>query len=90
MAAARPFLFPHRHLTGIAGLSREDILSLLDMADDAVPQPHTERIYNAAASKDKTFKVIKGATHYYAGQPELLQEAVDLCLAWMRERKLLA
>ncbi len=28
--------FPHRHLLGIEGLSRQDILSLLDMADEAV------------------------------------------------------
>lgn len=66
------------------------LLSIENSADDAVPQPHTGLIHAAAASKDKTFKVIKGATHYYAGQPELLQEAVDLCLSWMRERKLLA
>ena len=29
--------FPHRHLLGIGGLSRADILALLDMADEAVP-----------------------------------------------------
>ena len=29
-------LFPHRHLLGIQGLSRADIISLLDMADEAV------------------------------------------------------
>ena len=29
--------FPHRHLTGIQGLSRQDIEGLLDMADEAVP-----------------------------------------------------
>ena len=30
--------------------------------------------------------VIKGATHYYRGQPELLQEAVDTAKGWMAER----
>lgn len=34
---------------------------------------------------DKEFKVIKGATHYYQGQPELLQEAVDTVIDWMRK-----
>lgn len=29
-------LFPHRHLLGIEGLSRSDIVTLLDMAEDAV------------------------------------------------------
>ncbi len=64
------------------------LLAIENTADDAVPQPHTERIYRAARSADKTLKAIKGATHYYAGQPQLLQEAVDLCLDWMRERRL--
>src|SRR6201989_495925 len=29
-------LFPHRHLLGIEGLSPQDILALLDMAENAV------------------------------------------------------
>jgi alpha-beta hydrolase superfamily lysophospholipase len=65
------------------------LLAIENTADDAVPQPHTRTIYDAAGSKDKTYKAIKGATHYYSGQPELLQQAVDLCTTWMRERKLL-
>jgi aspartate carbamoyltransferase catalytic subunit len=31
-----PYYFPHRHLLGIEGLARQDILTLLDMADEAV------------------------------------------------------
>ena len=65
------------------------LLAIENTADDAVPQPHTERIYRAAQSSDKTVTAIKGATHYYAGQPELLQQAVDLCSSWMKERNLL-
>jgi alpha-beta hydrolase superfamily lysophospholipase len=64
------------------------LLAIENEADDAVPQPHTGIIYRAAASADKTMKVIRGATHYYQGQPDQLQEAVDLCLGWMRERGL--
>ncbi len=38
MASPQSFpSFPHRHLLGIQGLSRGDILNLLDMADEAVP-----------------------------------------------------
>ena len=55
------------------------LLAIENSADDAVPQPHARIIHDAAASRDKTFHVIKGATHYYQGQPELLQQAVDLC-----------
>ena len=65
------------------------LLAIENSADDAVPQPHTRRIFDAAASADKTYEVIRGATHYYAGQPELLKQAVDLCMGWMRARKLL-
>jgi dienelactone hydrolase len=65
------------------------LLAIENTADDCVPQTHAGRIFRAAASKDKTLTAIKGATHYYAGQPRLLQEAVDLCLVWMRERRLL-
>ena len=65
------------------------LLAIENSADDAVPQPHARIIHDAAASKDKTFHVIKGATHYYQGQPELLQQAVDLCVGWMDKQRLL-
>jgi dienelactone hydrolase len=64
------------------------LLAIENTADDAVPQPHTGLIHGAARSTDKTLKALKGATHYYVGQPELLQQAVDTCLGWMRERGL--
>jgi pimeloyl-ACP methyl ester carboxylesterase len=65
------------------------LLCIENSADDAVPQPHARIIHDAAASKDKTFRVIKGATHYYQGQPELLKEAVDTCLGWMQKQRLI-
>jgi len=64
-------------------------LAVENSADDAVPQPHARIIHDAAASRDKTFRVIKGATHYYQGQPELLQQAVELCVGWMDKQRLL-
>ena len=64
------------------------LLAIENSADDAVPQPHARIIHDAAASKDKTFRVVKGATHYYQGQPELLKQAVELCVGWLQERKL--
>ncbi len=65
------------------------MLAIENSADDAVPQPDTRTIYEAAASRDKTMRVIAGATHYYQGQPEKLKEAVDLCLEWMGRQELL-
>jgi alpha-beta hydrolase superfamily lysophospholipase len=65
------------------------LLAIENTADDAVPQPHTHRVYQAATTADKTFRAIPGANHYYVGQPELLQQAVDLCMDWMTTRRLL-
>ena len=63
-------------------------LAIENSADDAVPQPHSRIIHDAAASRDKSFELIRGATHYYQGQPELLQRAVDLCVGWMNKQGL--
>ena len=65
------------------------LLAIENSADDAVPQPHARIIHDAAGSRDKTFHVIQGATHYYQGQPELLEQAVELCVGWMGRRGLL-
>ncbi len=58
-------------------------------ADDAVPQPHTHRIFAACASADKSMHCLKGANHYFVGQPELLALAAQICIDWMRERRLI-
>ena len=65
------------------------ILAIEHSADDAVPQPHTRRIFDAAGSKDKTMQCIKGATHYFVGQPDLLALAAQSYIDWMEQRKLL-
>jgi pimeloyl-ACP methyl ester carboxylesterase len=65
------------------------LLAIENSADDAVPQPHARIIHDAAGSRDKTFHVIQGATHYYQGQPELLKQAVELCVGWMAKQNLL-
>ena len=68
---------------------RAPLLVIENSADDAVPQTHPTMLFEAAGSPDKTFRVIKGATHYYAGQPELLKEATALIRGWLIQRKLL-
>jgi dienelactone hydrolase len=68
---------------------RTPFLAIENSADDAVPQPHTGMIHRAAASTDKTFHVIQGATHYYAGQPKQLAEAITLQREWLAARGLL-
>lgn len=65
------------------------LLVIENSADDAVPQPHSKIIFDASASSDKSFAIIEGATHYYAGQPELLVEATGLILNWLAERRMI-
>jgi pimeloyl-ACP methyl ester carboxylesterase len=65
------------------------LLAIENSADDAVPQTHTGIIHGAASSRDKTLRVIKDATHYYQGQPELLKQAVELCVGWMDKQRLI-
>jgi alpha-beta hydrolase superfamily lysophospholipase len=76
---------------GLEGAKRikAPLLVIENSADDAAPQTHPKMLYEAAASPDKTFRIIKGATHYYAGQPELLKEATALIRGWLQQRGLL-
>jgi dienelactone hydrolase len=75
-----------------ADVSAQDItvpvLAIENSADDAVPQPHTNRFFSACASEDKTMWIAKGADHYYANQNGALQEVVDLTVEWLSSRKL--
>ena len=68
---------------------RAPLLVIENSADDAVPKTHPKMLFEAAASPDKTFRTIRGATHYYDGQPELLKEAAGLIRGWLVERTLL-
>lgn len=68
---------------------RVPLLVIENTADDAAPAAHPKMLFEAAASTDKTFCQIHGATHYYAGQPELLAEATQLIRSWLVQRRLL-
>ncbi|MCB2030920.1 MAG: alpha/beta hydrolase, partial [Rhodoferax sp.] len=79
----------HAHGEKCAAQITVPMLAIEHSADDAVPQPHTRRIFEACASADKTMECIRGATHYFSGQPELLDQAARMCIDWMQERRLL-
>jgi dienelactone hydrolase len=72
-----------------AATVRAPLLVIENSADDAVPQPHPHRLFAAATSADKTMHVVRGATHYYAGQPEHLDTANRLIRSWLADRDLL-
>lgn len=65
---------------------RAPLLVIENGADDAVPPSHPRSLFEAAASPDKTFRLIPGATHYYAGQPAHLAQATRLVGDWLTER----
>ncbi len=76
---------------GIACAVKVDtpLLLVQNEADDATPPSHTQKIFEASASPDKTMHVIDGATHYYKDQPEKLSEAVTHVVKWVREKGLI-
>lgn len=65
------------------------LLVIENSADDAAPASDPRSVFEAATMADKTFQVIKGATHYYQGQPELMSLANRLTLEWLAKRDLI-
>lgn len=57
-------------------------LAIEHSADDAVPQPDIGLMYRACASTDKEMHCIRGANHYFKGQPEHLAQSVALITGW--------
>jgi pimeloyl-ACP methyl ester carboxylesterase len=73
-----------------ARIGKTPVLQIENGADDAVPATHNPAIRDALATPDKAYLTIDGATHYYAGQPELLARCIDEVEAWSRRKGLLA
>ena len=64
------------------------LLVIENTADDAVPVSHPTCVFDAARMQDKTFRRIKGATHYYREQPEHQARVIAEIEIWLRERNL--
>jgi alpha-beta hydrolase superfamily lysophospholipase len=58
-------------------------------ADDACTPSHAQRLWDGYRGPDRERAVIKGATHYYLGQPRQLAEAVQVVTGWMERKGLL-
>jgi pimeloyl-ACP methyl ester carboxylesterase len=65
------------------------LLVMENSADEACPASDPKEIFANAGSPDKTMQIIKGAKHYYQGQPELLERVTSMTLDWLASRKLL-
>ena len=59
------------------------LLAIENSADDAVPQPHVSRVYQASPAAVKDYMLVKGANHYYADQPQHLEEVVSGTVNWL-------
>lgn len=73
-----------------AKIHHSPVLLIENTADEAVPATHNPAIFAALATPDKEYLQLKGATHYYLGQPELLAQCIDAVMDWSRRKGLLA
>jgi len=73
---------------GPSNLARTSVPVLVvnNGADDACAPSHARMLFDAVPHADKAFHEVRGANHYYQGQPELGREAVDVVRTWMTEQ----
>jgi pimeloyl-ACP methyl ester carboxylesterase len=83
--------FRHSRADGpkCAGDVSVPVLVIQNSADDACTPSHARRIFAGVKHDDKEFHEIKGATHYYIGQPDKLAEAVQIVKDWLEKKDLL-
>jgi alpha-beta hydrolase superfamily lysophospholipase len=62
------------------------VLVVGNSADDACTPQHTERLFEAIGHTRKAMVTIKGANHYYMGQPELAAQASAAVLSWLADQ----
>ncbi len=72
-----------------ARIAKTPVLQIENTADEAVPASHNPAIRAALATPDKEYVILKGATHYYLGQPELLAQCIGAVVDWSRRKGLL-
>ena len=65
------------------------VLVIGNTADNACTPSHTYRLFDAVGHKDKELHEIKGAGHYYSGQPKECAQAVDVCTDWLTRKDLI-
>ncbi|WP_417620683.1 alpha/beta hydrolase [Parasphingorhabdus sp.] len=73
-----------------ARIHKTPVLQIENTADEAVPSTHNPTIYEALATPDKEYIQLKGATHYYLEQPELLEQCISSVIDWSQRKQLLA
>jgi len=66
------------------------VLLIGNSADDGCPPSHNQTIYDSIRHDRKEMVTIKGANHYYFGQPDKAREAALVCTDWMKRNAFLA
>ena len=59
------------------------VLVIGNSADDACTPSHTQRLFDCVSQTAPSLHIVKGATHYYAGQPDKLAEATGVVTGWL-------
>lgn len=77
--------YDHSNADGLKAAAQITIPALVvgNTADDACTPSHTHRLFNAIGHERKQLVEVKGANHYYFGQPDKLAEAVNACVIWL-------
>lgn len=78
-----------RGVVNAARITKTAVLQIVNEADDAVPATHNPAIRAALATPDKEYVEIKGATHYFLGQPTELAQCIGAVTDWSRRKSLL-
>lgn len=80
--------YDHSNADGLKAAAQISIPALVigNTADDACTPSHTHRLFNAIGHERKQLAEVKGANHYYFGQPDKLAQAVATCTAWLGEQ----
>jgi alpha-beta hydrolase superfamily lysophospholipase len=65
------------------------VLVIQNSADDGCAPSHAARLFAGVQHDDKEFHEVKGATHYYIGQPDKMAEAVAIVKNWLERKGLL-
>jgi alpha-beta hydrolase superfamily lysophospholipase len=66
------------------------MLVIENSADDACTPSHAARLMAAASRSAITHHVVKGANHYYSGQPDKANEAAAVTIEWISKIRQLA
>lgn len=75
-------------IAGAAGIS-VPLIVIENSADDGAPASHPRLVHDAAIQTAREMHVIRGATHYFKGQPQLLAQCVAIIRDWLGRKGLL-